>query len=299
MDLYDDKNISPMLLFEVKKPFDDENYLFELKFDGTRALIFVEPKKVLIKNKRNIILNNTFPELLNITKMVKNKCIFDGEIIVVYDGLPSFKKLQERALLKDTIRINYMKEKYPVTFICFDVLYDKKDLTSLSLIERKKYLNKYKDNDIFVKTKYYLNDGIKLYNTVKKMNLEGIVAKEIHSKYKVNKRSKDWLKIKNLMDGDFFIGGYKEDNEGSLASLILGSISDNEYIYIGNVTIGKNNPEFKIIKRCKPLKYSPFSGFKEKGYKFIEPKLKCTVEFIEKTDYNSLRQPIYKSLKLD
>jgi ATP-dependent DNA ligase len=297
MDLYDDKTISPMLLFEIKEPFDDENYLFELKFDGIRALIFVEPHKILIKNRNGIILNRTFPELLEITKVVKHKCIFDGEIVVVHEGRSSFKKLQQRALLKDPIKINYMKDKYPVIFICFDILYDKEDLTKLSLIERKKYLERYEDNDIFVKTKYYLKEGINLFNNVKKMNLEGIIAKEIHSKYKINKRSKDWVKIKNLKDGDFYVGGYKEDNEGSLASLILGSISDNEYIYIGNVSIGKNNPDFKLIKKCKKLKSCPFKNFKEKGYTFIAPELMVKVEFIERTETNSLRQPIYKSLK--
>lgn len=292
MNLYEDKNITPMLLSESNKPFNDKNYLCELKFDGTRALIFVEPNKILIKNRKGNILNEVFPELLDITKLVKNKCIFDGEIIVISDNKPSFKNLQKRMGLKNIKKINLIKEKYPVTFICFDILYDKKDLTNLNIIERKKYLEKYEDNDIFIKTKYYLNEGIKLFKFAKKTNLEGIVAKEINSKYEFNMRSKKWIKIKNLKDEDFYIGGYKDDNIGSLASLILGENSNNKFIYIGNVSIGKNNPEFKIIKECNLIKNCSFDGFKEKGFKFINPTLKCTIKFTEKTKGNSLRHPI-------
>lgn len=299
MDLYNDKTIIPMLLHKMKDPFDDKNYLFELKFDGTRALIFVEPNKIYIKNRKGSFLNDTFPELINIKKLVKHKCIFDGEIISMFEGKPSFEKLQERLLLKNSKKINIKSKQYPVIFICFDILYDKKDLTNLSLLERKKYLEKYKDNEIFVKVKFFLENGINLFEVAKEMNLEGIVAKEIHSKYKINKRSRDWLKIKSLKDNDFYIGGYKiKDNKGSLASLILGKKEKNKFIYIGNVSIGKNNPEFKIIKQNKIIDECPFEGFKEKGFTFIKPKLKCTVLFIEKTASNNLRQPIFKGLIL-
>lgn len=299
MDLYNDKTIIPMFLHETKEAFDDENYLFELKFDGTRALIFVDPNKIYIKNRRGSFLNDTFPELINIKNLVKNKCIFDGEIISMLEGKPSFEKLQERLLLKNSKKINIKSKEDPVTFICFDILYDKKNLTNLPLIERKKYLEKYEDNEIFIKTKFFLKSGIKLFKVAKEMNLEGIVAKEIHSKYKINKRSKEWLKIKILKDGDFFIGGYKiNDNKGSLASLILGKKENDKFIYIGNVSIGKNRKEFKIIKENKIIDECPFEGFKEKDFVFIKPNLKCTVFFIEKTASNSLRQPIFKGLIL-
>ncbi len=299
MDIYENKDIKPMLLIEAEDSFNDPNYLFELKFDGTRTIIFAEPNKIVIKNKRGFILNNTYPELLKIKELVKNKCIFDGEIVLMVDGKPSFKKLQERALLKDSLKINYFKNNYPVTFICFDILYDKKNLTNLDLLERKKYLAKYKNNDVFVKTKYVLENGITFFEAAKNMDLEGIVAKEIYSKYKINQRSKEWIKIKNLKDEDFFIGGYQEDNKGYMASLVLGKLENKKLIYVGNVTIGKKNPEFIFIKHSKILKRSPFVDFEEANYTYISPKIKCTVLFMEKTKYNHLRQPIYKGLQLD
>ncbi len=299
MNLYDDKKLLPMLLHEINKPFNDDNFIFELKYDGTRTLIFVEPNKILIKNRNGSILNDTFPELKNIKNIVKNKVIFDGEIIILNDGKPSFEKLQERLLLKNLKRIKYLMMEYPAVFICFDVLYDKKDLTNLNLIDRKKYLEKYENTEFFVKSKYYFKNGIKLFNATKKLNLEGIVAKEIHSKYYFNKRSKDWIKIKIFKEGEYYIGGYKiNNNEGSLASLILGTKENDKFIYVGNVSIGKNSMEFKRIKKVKQIEECFFIGFNEIGYTFIESNLKCTIMYIEKTAHKSLRQPIFKGLTL-
>ena len=137
MSLYD-KSFSPMLLGKTEKPFDDIEYIFELKFDGIRTLIFVESDNITIKNKRNIKLNDRYPELLSIKDNVKKKVIFDGEIVMMVNGKPNFQKLKERALLKNKLRINYYVNNYPVVFIAYDILYEDKDLTQLPLIERKR-----------------------------------------------------------------------------------------------------------------------------------------------------------------
>ncbi len=147
MNLFTNQDFVPMLLNEIKKPFNDPDYIFELKFDGIRTLLFAEPKKITIRNKRGNILNNRYPELLNITKMVTKKVIFDGEIIIMINGKPSFDKLQERALLKNKLKIKYFAKTFPVIFIAYDILYEDKDLTHLPLIKRKKILNKYHNTE--------------------------------------------------------------------------------------------------------------------------------------------------------
>lgn len=167
-----------MLLSEEFLPFDSEDYLFELKFDGTRALIYAGPDNITIKNKRGFILNDVFPELLSIQNNIKHKCIFDGEIIVMDEGKPSFNKLQERSLLKNSLKINYLKESMPACFVAFDILYEDEDLTHLPLIKRKRILDKYDNSKVFVKSKYVLKEGIKLFKLTKKKGLEGIVAKK-------------------------------------------------------------------------------------------------------------------------
>ena len=291
-----------MLLSEVDKPFNDKDYLFEMKFDGSRTLIYVEPDNITITNKRGAFLNNTYPELLSIKSIVKKKCIFDGELILVVDGFPSFRKLQERALLKNPLKIEYMRTHYPVTFICYDILYEDKDLTSVPLIERKQVLSKYKDTDFFVKTDYILEKGISLFREIKKLALEGIVAKKINSKYYPNTRSKEWVKIKNWLDEEFYVCGYKiPDNSGSMASLVLAEKRGKKFYYVGRVTIGKNNLDFIKITKIKQKKENYLTNFlhNDEGYVLVEPKLQCTVEFLQKTASGKLRQPIYKGLRLD
>ena len=297
MALYDE-DFRPMLLDEVSKPFNDPDYLFEMKLDGMRALIYVDPKKVRIINRRLNVLNDTYPELQTLKYLVKTKCIFDGEIISMVNGFPSFNKLQERILLKNPHKIKYMQENFPVTFVAFDIIYEGKDLTNLPLLQRKKILNKYLDTTYFVKTTYIKEKGISFYEEIKKLNLEGIIAKKINSKYYINTRSKEWLKIKNWYDEEFWICGYNEDSP-YVASLLLGYEDNKELKYAAKVIIGKNKAEYKIIKKCQTSKKSPLIDYDKSEFTFLKPTLKCTVEYLEKTKHNHLRQPVYKGIRYD
>lgn len=294
MNLYDNQFFSPMFLEQVKKPFNDDDYIFELKFDGIRALIFVEPNKINIQSRKGIQINDKFPELLSIKNNVQQKVIFDGEIVIISSGKPSFEKLQRRIRLKDITKIDYYAKSDPVVFIAYDIIYENKNLIDLPLLERKKILNKYKDTKNFVKAIYIKKEGIKLFNKIKKENLEGIIAKKINSQYKINSRSSDWVKIKNLQDEDYFICGFKEEVDKPMASLLLGKIKKNKLIKAGTVNIGKKNPDFLIIKK-NPRNNKP--KFKLKNYIYIMPNLECKIEFIEKTENGNLRHPVYKSLK--
>lgn len=294
MNIYENQDFIPMLLSKTKKPFDDSNYIFELKFDGIRSLIFAEPNKIIIKNRKKIILNDKYPDLLNIKNYVKKKVIFDGEIVSLINGIPDFEKAKTRALLKNKSKINYHAKNFPATFIAFDILYEDKDLTDLPLIERKNILNKYKNRSNFIKIDYIEKKGKDLYKLVVKNNLEGIVAKKIDSKYQINKRSKDWIKIKNLLDEDYYICGYNEKEDNFVASLLLGKKIKNSMKLIGSVTIGKKKPEYSLIKKIS-IDKNPL--IKKEGYINIIPILKCTVEFIDKTEKGGLRQPKFKELK--
>lgn len=293
MNLFTNQDFVPMLLNEIKKPFNDPDYIFELKFDGIRTLLFAEPKKITIRNKRGNILNNRYPELLNITKMVTKKVIFDGEIIIMINGKPSFDKLQERALLKNKLKIKYFAKTFPVIFIAYDILYEDKDLTHLPLIKRKKILNKYHNTENFIKSECFDEKGKDLYKLVVKENLEGIVAKKKDSKYYINKRTKNWIKIKNLKDEDFYICGYKEENDKAMASLLLGKKKKKNLMYAGTVNIGRKNSEFQFIKKI-PINKNP--SFTKEGYINLIPNVKCTILFMEKTKKGFMRQPIYKKL---
>ena len=199
------KDIKPMLLGEVREVFDSKEYLYEVKYDGIRVLVFVSKDKVVIRSRYGIDITGLFPEMMVLCKMVKGNVIFDGEIIMLDNNKVSFSKLQKRIHLKNKKTIEFLSKTNPVVFICFDVIYEGKDLINLGLLERKEVLSNYRDNDVFIKSTYVIGDGTKLFNAIKKLDMEGIVAKKINSKYLVNERSDNWLKIKNYKSGNFII----------------------------------------------------------------------------------------------
>ena len=295
MDLYKKNNFKPMLLSEKYNVFNDKNYIYEIKFDGIRALIFLNNNEIIIKSRNGLILNKLFPELLNIKNITKNKCIFDGEIVLMDNGIPSFSKLQERIRLKNEAKINYYKKNNPVSFVCFDILYENNNLIDLELLKRKKILNKYKDTDMFIKSRSY-KDGIKLFKLVKENNLEGIVAKLKNSKYIPDIRTKEWIKIKNIKSDNFYICGYKEKE--LVVSLLIGEKINNKLNFVSKVIIGKKNKDFDLIKKCKKTN-NKFINFYENDYIFIESIYKCNINYIERTKNNHLRHPVYNGIIIE
>lgn len=285
--------LKPMLLSEEEKPFNSKDYIYEIKFDGIRALIYIDKEKIIIKSRNNTILNDIFPELINLKFITKKKCIFDGEIILMDKNKISFDKLKTRMNTKKKDKIEEYKNKLPVTFICFDILYENKDLSSLPLIKRKTILNKYKDNDYFVKSRVFDN-GIKLFNIISKKNLEGIVAKKKNSKYYPGIRTEEWIKIKRLSESDYYICGYKELE--NVVSLLLGEKFNNKYKFVSKVVLGKKREEYKEIKKCKKIN-NYLTDFNEEEYIYIKPDLICSVTYLEKTKNNHLRHPLFKKLK--
>lgn len=280
-----------MLLKEVDKPFNDKNYIYELKFDGIRAIIYVSKDQIIITNRHGVDITRLYPELKSIMKIVGNKkVVFDGEIVTFDKGVPSFSKLQLRSHLKDINKINKLCSDTPVAFIAFDILYENKELLNLKLTERKKILNKYKDTDYFIKSKVYI-DGIKLFDRVKKLNLEGIVAKENESLYIPGKRVYSWLKIKNFKVGNFLIHGYIKNKDKY--SLLLGEYKNNKLYYVGKVSVIEKNEILKMVVKSK--KYANiFVNSNEEGI-YVEPLYKIKVHYMERTDTNMLRQPFVKN----
>lgn len=295
MNIWQNKEWGPMLLKEVPKPFTSPDYIFEIKFDGIRAIIFASPKKIIVKTRNKQDISYLFPELQEIKYLVKSNTIFDGEIVAFQSNLPSFSKLQERMHLKNPSKIKMQSIENPIVFICFDILYQNKNLCNLSLLARKDILSKIKDNDVFVKNKYINEKGKELFKYTKSLGLEGIVAKKIDSIYEANKRTSNWIKIKNIKMGDFIIGGYI-NNKNNTISLVLGEKNDNKLYYVGKVVVSKNND---IVSKLKPLKNnkSPFIDYNEKSVNYIHTEILCEIEYLEKTKNNHLRHPVFRKIR--
>lgn len=298
--MFDDKDIKPMLIGIEQPAFNDPNFIYELKLDGVRCIAYIDKDKVELRNKRNLKLTQKFPELKNIYQQAKKRCILDGELYVYKDGKTDFFEIQKRTLSSDRFKIQLSSKKYPATFTAFDVLYvDDKLLIDRPLIERKKILNKLiTENDRFNISRYIETNGIELFDLTTKNDLEGIVAKRKDSKYFLDKRSKDWIKCKNLIDEDYVIVGYIIKEKG-MVSLVLAQYDNHDLIYKGHVTLGVSLSY--LNSHSQKTNICPFLMI-PKGNEdaiWIHPFLVGSVKFMEYTENGGLRQPVFKGFRDD
>ena len=302
MDLFEEKNISPMLIGATGEAFEDNRYIYEIKFDGERAIAYLDKSGTELRNKRNKRMLPVFPELSEIHEQVNRRCILDGEYICLIDGKPSFAEVQRRSLMGNNFKIKLASGMHPVSFIAFDILYlDGQDLTGRPLVERKELLRKTViENDRIAVSTVFKSGGIDLYKLTEQQGLEGIVAKRKDSLYVQGKRTKNWVKIKNMMDDDFVILGWIP-KQNHMTSIILGKYNQAaKLVYKGHVTLGVGGANFSRIKECSviPPLFNPVPKGNEQA-RWIEPTLVCTVEFMEGTSSGGMRQPVFKGLRPD
>lgn len=207
-DLWESKTVKPMLIGAEGEPFDSEDFLYELKLDGERCIAYLDMDRTILKNKRNVLMLPKVPELSEIHRNVNVRCILDGELAVIKDGKPDFFEIQKRSMMSNPVKIDMAANKYPACFTAFDILYyDDHQVMDLPLTERKELLQKavQSENSRFAVSRYIENNGISFYNLAEQQELEGIVAKRKDSKYYLDRRTKDWIKIKYLQDDDFVV----------------------------------------------------------------------------------------------
>ncbi len=302
-DLFDENNISPMLLNEVKEPFDDDDYIYELKLDGIRCVAYIEPKSVTLQNKRFKDLTDIYPELSDIRKCVKKRVILDGELVVLTDGKPDFYAVQKRSLMKNSFRISFAAKKNPVQFVAYDILYfDGKDLTDKPLLKRKEILFKnVKEGFNLSISRWIEKSGVAFFELAKKENLEGIVAKKKDGLYHIGKRTSEWIKIKVMQDEDLLVLGYQPDENGKVKDLILGYYDESGVLqYRGKVYLGVSKAEQKIIAEFAKKNTVKIPWFdKYKNAVWLKPQLVGTVQFMCETGSGGMRQPVWKGLSED
>lgn len=301
-DLFHDKNISPMLLNEVKEPFDDKDYIYELKLDGIRCIAYLG-KDVVLQNKRFKDVSAIYPELSVMSKCVKKNTVLDGELVVLTDGKPDFYALQKRSLMGDRFRIQLAAKKNPVQFAAYDILYyDGKDLTDKPLMERKSLLQaKVSEGNGLSISRYIEERGIAFFNLAKEQNLEGIVAKEKDGLYHIGKRTSDWIKIKVMQDEDLLILGYQPDEDGVPKDLILGYYDENGKLQCrGKVYLGVSKEERAVILKFAKKNTVKRPWFeKYKNVVWLKPELVGTAHFMHETESGGMRQPVWKGLRDD
>lgn len=269
MDLFEQKNIHPMLIGADGEPFDSPDYIYELKLDGERCVAYLDPREgTELRNKRNVKMLPKVPELAELHKQVKKRCILDGELLIIKDGKPNFAEIQRRSLMNNQFKIRLAARQFPATFVAFDCLYlDGEDITTHKLTNRKDALRK----------------------TIKE---GGRIALSIQ-----DKRTKDWIKIKNLKDDDFVVCGYiRKDNH--MTSIVLGQYQDGEMVYKGHVTLGVGGKPFARIAEQPETDAPPFPvPVGNENAVWLRPELVCTVKFMERTASGGMRQPVFKGLR--
>jgi len=278
-----------------------KHYIFEPKLDGTRALIFIDKKKKVFRiiNRRNREISYRYPEF-NFFNNVKESCILDGEIVVFNEkGLPDFNLLQQREQTENKIEIKIKSKTIPACFVVFDILKLKeKDLRRLGLEKRKEILSKnvVKEDEYFKKIISYC-DGIKLWKIVKKLKLEGVIAKRKNSIYREG-RSEDWLKIKNFKSVDAIVIGFTKEKR-EISALALGLYKDGKIFYIGKVASGLDEDKIKtflkIARKTKPFKVENLNA----KINFVKPEIVAEIKYMEFTKKKELRVPIFLRFRFD
>lgn len=283
------KIVKPMLLSESDTVLENDNYIYEIKFDGIRALIYVIDNNIKIFTRNGKNITNLFPELKVITSSVKKNSILDGEIVCLTNNKPDFFKVQKRIHLKNKDKIEISSKNNPALFICFDILYYEKDITNEPLYKRKDELSKINESDYLLKSKVF-EDGEKLFKSIKRLDLEGIVCKDKFSTYQVNTRSNSWIKVKNYKVESFFVGG-NTDGEKDRFSIYLGEKSNGKLRYVGKVFVSKKDKLYEKLKNRKSVN-NPFLEFKE-NINFVNPIQEVKIKYIERNNNNHLREAFY------
>ena len=307
--------IRPMLASSVEEPFDNPAWLFEIKWDGYRAVAFIENGVVRLVSRNQNDLTAQFPELSELPKFVKaQRAILDGEIVALDEqGRPSFSLMQQRTGFQPGKRRIAGREGVPVVYYAFDLLYlDGYDLRRVGLEKRKEMLQSVLVKADLVRfSDHYPEKGRDLFQVAGQSGLEGILAKKRDSVYH-EERSNDWLKIKITKRQECVIGGYT-DPEGSrqyFGSLVLGLYDKRgRLIHVGQAGTGFDQRALKeIYQRLKPLetKTNPFHG-EIGGLKkvhFVLPDLVAEIKFSEWTHETAeggmkLRAPVFMGLRFD
>jgi bifunctional non-homologous end joining protein LigD len=288
-----------MLAKQTDDAFDDADWLFEIKWDGYRAIAEKNGKEILLYSRNGLNFMQTYPIVADQLKTIKADAILDGEIVVLNDeGKPDFQFLQHYS----------ENQNRPIQYYIFDVLQlNGKDTTELPLIERKQLLEKIiPENPVIKYSDHILEKGKSFFQVSEEQNLEGVMAKKIDSKYYPGKRTSEWLKIKNHKTAEAIIAGYTppEGSRKYFGSLILALKEGNKFIYAGNAGTGFNSESLKeLYDVMQPLvqKESPFEEKIKNNSSavWVKPEIICEVKYSEVTADGKFRHPVFLHLRND
>jgi bifunctional non-homologous end joining protein LigD len=291
--------IPAMLAKETIAPFSGEDWIYEIKWDGYRAIAEINMGGVKLYSRNGNSFLSSYPEIVDELSKLKLNAVFDGEVVVLNEeGQPDFQKLQDYGLNRN----------YPIHYYIFDLLELKgKKLYSLPLIERKQLLKDLiKPNEVIKYSDHIEESGEEFFELIKQKNLEGIIAKRKDSEYAPGKRTASWLKIKHNKSEEVIITGFTAPRGGRkyFGALVLGTMVNGKLTYAGHTGSGFDGQLLKdIYAKLQPLirDKSPFAEKVKTNMPvtWVEPKFVCEIKFTEWTSDGILRHPIFLRLRDD
>lgn len=302
--------IEPMLSGSASKTPVGDQYVYEMKWDGIRALISLEDGQVKIRSRNQNDITTKFPELLQADKAFRATCgLFDAEIVCLdKTGKPDFKKVIHRLMSSGETTIQNLSKSSPVYCYIFDCLYlDGRSLINEPLIKRKEWLKDAIKSDTPYRISEMVEDGVGLFEAAKLHEVEGIMAKVNDGKYLPGKRSDLWLKVKVRNTTDCVIIGYNPgngDRKNTFGGLHIAERVGNDLLYRGKVGTGFDDATIKeISKQIKALKETkkPIANkvMDEKTSKWIDPKLVVEISYAKITSDKMFREPVFVRLRPD
>jgi bifunctional non-homologous end joining protein LigD len=303
-------DIKPMLATLVDEPVEEEGWLYELKWDGYRALGYINKGTVEVRSRNNKSFNEKFYPVYEALKSWKINAVVDGEIIVTNDkGIPDFSDLQAWRSEADG----------HLAFYLFDILWlDGFDVMELTLTDRREILRSIIPASGIIKlSENFEATGKEFFALAENMGLEGIMAKKASSLYTPDLRTKEWVKIKTEKRQEMVIGGYtrNENTNKQFSALLIGLYENSEFNFVTPVGTGFTNKlQSEILQKLKPLETStcPFktvpdynkpSRFRPNPPKaevtWVKPQIVCEISYREETRDGAIRHPSFKGLRED
>lgn len=295
-----------MLAKAADKPFDSEDWIFEVKWDGIRAISYID-SDLSIRSRNDKELSHNFPEFEELKTLTENSVI-DGEIIVMKGGRADFQLLSERSKTASIQSVEYLSKELAATYVVFDLLEkDGQPLIDLPLIERKTLLKKHvREGQHVVLSAFVEREGQAYYQAALAKGVEGIMAKKKDSTYEPGVRSGNWLKIKRNSTCDCVIFGYTAGEgarKSSFGALILGLYNRVVPVYVGKVGIGFSEEDIESMLRVfESLQVREESlGDVDIPEKIIwlRPEIVCQVAYQNVTKDGRLRMPRFCGLRND
>ena len=288
-----------MLAKESSESFSDENWLYEIKWDGYRAIAELNNEQVKLYSRNGNSFEAAYPVVFEALQNMSLNAVVDGEIVVINEeGKPDFQKLQHYA----------ENTNFPIVYYVFDLLrLNNKDLYDVPLIDRKSQLQKLiGENDVIKYSDHVLEQGDAFFEVARQKDLEGIMAKKADSLYYPGKRTNEWLKIKHHKSDEAIIAGFTAPRGGRkyFGALVLGIKKDGKLLYAGHTGSGFNEQSLKeLFNKLEPIiqQESPFNERVKTNMPvtWVAPQYVCELKFTEWTRDGKMRHPIFLRLRDD